>query len=248
MALRDTVSKFIRAAAAAGVPYILPNWYGQDPTNDTLCRDALLAPMRDAAVGEITSLGVSKYFLLACNFWYEFSLAGGPDRYGFDFTKKTLMLHDAGEVAINTTTWPQCGRAVASLFSLKRLPDDEYDRSATLAQFENKPVFISSFRLSQKDMFESVKRVTNTTDADWTVTREPAGHRWEDGLAQVKQGNFGAFTKMLYSRTFFKDGGGDYESKTELANAVLGLPVEDLDEATREGIRMAKAGEVPWGH
>lgn len=245
---RDTISKFIRAAAAAGVPYIFPNWYGHDSSNDDLCDDSLLSPIRDAIVGEITSLGVSKYFLLVCNFSYEFSLAGGPDRFGFDFHKNTLMLHDQGDVAINTTTWAQCGRAAASLLSLKRLPDDENDKASTLAQFENKPLFVSSFSISQRDMFESVKRVLNTTDADWTITREPAKQRWEDGMALVKQGNFADFTKMLYSRMFFKDGGGDYQSKCDLANGVLGLPVEDLDEATREGVRMARAGEVPWGH
>lgn len=33
-------------------------------------------------VHEVERLGISSYFLLVCNFWYEFSLGGGPFRYG----------------------------------------------------------------------------------------------------------------------------------------------------------------------
>lgn len=245
---RDTVSKFIRAAAAAGVPYVLPNWFGQDPTNEELCKDVFLAPMRDGACSEIKELGVSKYLLLACNFWYEFSLGGGPNRYGFDVAKKTLVLFDGGGTRINTTTWPQCGRAVASLLSLKQLPEDENDKSPTLSQFENGPVFVSSFLLSQKDMFESVKRVTKTADADWTIAHESSEARWREAKAGVQKGDWNAFTKMLYSRTWFPNGGGDFQSKKTLANDLLGLPVEDLDEATKEAVRMGVNGEVPFGH
>lgn len=43
MAPRDTIIKLIRAAAKAGVSYILPNWYGHDPANEKLCKDTFLA-------------------------------------------------------------------------------------------------------------------------------------------------------------------------------------------------------------
>jgi len=162
----DTVSKLLRAAAKAGIPYVMPNWFGHDAANDSLCNDSLLSSIRDKICAEIKSLGVSSYLLLACNFWYEFSLGGGPDRYGFDFKKRSLILFDDGNVAINTSTWPQCGRAIANLLSLKELPYDETDRSPTLSQFRNDSIYISSFRVSQRDMFESVKRVTGTTEFD----------------------------------------------------------------------------------
>ena len=242
---RDTVGKLIGSAAKAGVSYILPNWFGHDAANDSLCSDSFLTPMRDAARAETEKHGVSSYLMLVCNFWYEFSLGGGPDRYGFDFQKNTLVLFDGGNVPINTSTWPQCGRAVASLLSLKELPDDEDDKSTTLSQFRNGNVYVSSFRLTQLDMFESVKRVTGTTDADWTVTHESAEQRWKDGTAELQKGNFAGFTKMLYSRMFIPGtGDGDYESKRGTHNELLGLPVEDLDEATRVAVRMGINGEV----
>lgn len=248
MAPPDTMIKLIRAAAKAGVPYIEPSWYGHDAANDSLCDDSLLTPNRDRVIAEITRLGVSSYLFLVCNFWYEFSLGGGPDRFGFDFHKRSLTIYDGGDVSINTSTWPQTGRAIAKLLSLKELPDDENDQSPTLSQFRNRSVYVSSFRLTQREMFESVKRVTKTTDADWTITQESVAQRFKEGQEGMKVHNWNVFTKMLYSRMFFANGDGDYESRRGLDNKLLGLPVEDLDEATAEGIRMAENDEVPFSH
>lgn len=247
---RDTMSKLVRAAAQAGVPYIFPNWFGHDAANDSLCQDSFLTQMRDNVRDEVKKQGVSAPLFLICNFWYEFSLGGGPDRFGFDFQNRSFTWFDDGDVAINTSTWPQCGRAVTALLSLKKLPEDENDKSPTLSQFtkDGGLVYISSFRLSQKDMFESVKRVTGTTDADWTITRESSEQRWKDGTAEVLKGNFKAFTKMLYSRMFFPNGDGDYQSRRALDNDVLGLPVEDLDAATKIAVRMGENGEVTRTH
>jgi hypothetical protein len=245
---RDTVSKLIRGAAQAGVPYVMPNWFGHDSANKSLCDDSMLTQMGDAINAEIKDLGVSWYLQLVCNFWYEFSLGGGPDRFGFDFKNRSLVLFDGGDVPINVSTWPQCARAVASLFSLKEIPNDMSDTSTTLSQFRNGPIYISSFRISQLDMFESVKRVTSTTDADWTITHESAEERWKHGYAAVLQGNFGAFTKMLYSRMFFPNGGGDYETHHTFNNEALCLPQEDLDEYTAIGIRMGEQEEVAHAH
>jgi hypothetical protein len=243
---RDTTIKLVRAAAKAGVAYVLPNWFGHDPANDKLCDESMLKQSRDSITAEISGLGEISYLLLVCNFWYEFSLGGGPNRYGFDFKERTLVFFDDGNVVINTSTWPQCGRAIAHLLSLKELPDDEADKSPTVSQFRNNPIYISSFQLSQRDMFESVKRVTGTTDADWTITHESAEERWKENQAAVKQGNWSAFTKMLYSRMFIP--GSDIGYKSELHNGMLGLPVENLDESTATGIRMGESGEVAYSH
>lgn len=244
MAPRDTIIKLIRAAAKAGVSYILPNWYGHDPANEKLCKDTFLADAKSRICSEIERLGVSSYILLACGFWYEFSLGGGADRYGFDFKNRSLVVFDDGNTAINTSTWPQCGRAVASLMSLKELPEDENDRSVTLSQFHNSPIYISSFRLNQWEMFDSVKRVTGTSDADWTITKESTADRYKTSKAAILQGDNHAYVKFLYSRTFYPNGGGDFESTRGLHNEILGLPSEELEPATSIAIAMGGKEEV----
>jgi hypothetical protein len=235
----DATKNLVRAAAVAEVAYVLPNWYGHDANNHKLIEDSLMTGLYDN-VKLVEQLSVSSYFLLVCNFWYEFSLAGGPNRYGFDFKNRSFTCYNDGNVAINTSTWPLSGQAIAKLLSLKELPDDEEDKSPTLSQFCNKCVYISSFRVSQRDIFESVKRVTVTTDADWTITYADTNQRYEEGLKEAKMGNPEGWMKMGYSRMFFPGGGGDYEASRGLHNEVLALPIEDLDSYTATAVQLAE--------
>ncbi|PVI02809.1 putative oxidoreductase CipA-like protein [Periconia macrospinosa] len=248
VAARGAAINIIRAAAKAKVQYLFPNWFGHDAENDALCRDSFVAGMRDDICSEIKKLGVSSYFLLGCGFWYEWSLSGGPDRYGFDFKERKLVLFDGGEVHINTSTWPQCGRAIAALLSLKIAPEGENDDSVTLTQFCNRSVYISSFRVTQRDIFESVKRVTGTSEKDWVIMEDSAKKRWEEAAGELKKGNSAAFTKFMYSRMWFPTGDGDHETTRGLHNDLLGLPQEDLDEFTSIAVRMGENSEVPFSH
>ncbi|KAE8151551.1 hypothetical protein BDV25DRAFT_171405 [Aspergillus avenaceus] len=234
---RDTHSKVVQAAAKAGIPYVMPNGYGGDIDNVKLGEETLLGPIAKANRDEIERLGM-QWVTVCCGFWYDYSLAGGEARFGFDFDKRSLTIYDDGNTKNSTSTLSQVGRAVAKVLSLKELPEDENDKSLTLSTFLNKGVYIKSFVVSQNDMFESVKRVTGTTDADWTITHEDTKKRYEDGLAQVRMGNMAGFGKMLYARGFYPNDCGDHSAKAQ--NDLLGLPVENLDEATKTGIELVK--------
>ncbi len=104
----ETHSKLVRGAAKAGVQYVMPNWYGGDLSNDDLGIDTALGPGGRANVAEIQSLGL-RSIVLTCSFWYEWSMGIGPNAYGFDLEKRTLVLFDQGEVKINTTTCRSAG-------------------------------------------------------------------------------------------------------------------------------------------
>lgn len=114
----------------------------------------------------------------------------------------------------------------------------------TLSQFRNSPVYISSFRLNQWEMFDSVKRITGTNDGDWTITHESTTERYTSSKASILQGDTHAFVKFLYSRTFYPNGGGDFESTRGLHNDLLGLPSEEIDQATSVAIAMGEKEEV----
>lgn len=240
----DTQKKLIDAAVEAGVKYIMPNEWGIDmekveASKETFLRDRLL-PIREY----IEKIGgdKTKWIGLCCGFWYEFSLAGTEARYGFDFDKKTLTLYNEGTTKINTSTWPQVARAVAALLSLKISPDNESNKSPTLSQWNNKAAHVSSFFVSQKDMFESVLRVTGDKESDWTITHEDVRERYKRGLKMMQEGQMVGFGIVLYSRVFYDDGAGDFNKK--LDNNALGLPEENFDEATKVAIDMALAGET----
>ncbi|KAI0024317.1 hypothetical protein F4780DRAFT_797280 [Xylariomycetidae sp. FL0641] len=242
----ETTVRLARAAAAAGVGYVLPNWYGHDAAHDALCADSALLGMRDPVVAELAGSTTTRWLRLVCGSWYEFGLGGGPARFGFDLAARTLVRYD--DVPVNVSTWAQCGRAVARLLSLPELPRDAADAAPALARWAGANVYVASFRLTQRDMLDSVLRVTGAAPADWTVVPASAEARWREARDRFRKGDFTAFTQMLYARLFFPGGGADYESTRGLDNEVLGLPVEDLDECTAVAVRMAENNEVVGNH
>lgn len=239
MAPGDTEKKLIEAAAEAGVPWVLPNEWGGDPSQTQMGVDTFLGPAKQQARDLVVSLGKSAYLSMVSSFWYEFSLAGSESRYGFDFPTKHMTFYDEGKTAINTSTFLQCGRAVAALLSLKILPEDENDKSPTISQFRNKPVFLSSFSISQKDMFDSVLRVTGTKEQDWTIGYQDSRERYKKGLEKMKAGDRQGYAELLYARGFYPTDEANFEKRGLLHNELLGLPKEDLDEATKRGVDMA---------
>jgi hypothetical protein len=237
---KEQQTKLIEAAAAANVPWVLPNEFGGDPTEVEMQKDSFIGEAKAKYRDHIEELGKSSWIGIICNFWYEFSLAGTSARYGFDFKNRTVTFFDDGNTRINTSTWPQTGRAVANLLSLKVLPDDANDKSACLNDFRNKFVYVSSFNISQKDMLDSVMRVTGTSLKDWKVSYEPVKERYKSGMEEFRNGSMVGLAKLLYSRLFYPDKSGNYEATKGLHNDLLGLPKEDLDEYTKIAVQMAE--------
>ena len=169
-----------------------------------------------------------------------------PEAYGFDLKARTVTYMDDGNTKINTSTWPQCGRAVAALFSLPVLPKDKKDKNSCLSQWRNKEVHSSSFLISQRDMLASVLRVTGDKESDWTIKTQGSKDRWEQGIEWLQSSDkrMQGYLQRMYSRVFFQDGCGNFTSK--LDNKVLGLPEESLDDFTKEGIRMVENGWSYW--
>lgn len=173
---------------------------------------------------------------MASGYWYEYSLSVGGWSFGFDVKNKEVTFYDQGDVKIHTSTWPQIGRAVASLLSLPITFDD--DSVTTLSAFKNKFAFISSFYVNQQEIFDSLLRVTRTAREDWKITHQPSAARFAFGKQMLQNGDRRGFGLALYARTFFPDGAGTHPGS---ANAQLQIPEEeDLDEYTATAVRMAE--------
>ncbi|OQE43302.1 hypothetical protein PENCOP_c003G06339 [Penicillium coprophilum] len=235
----DHEEKLIKAAAEANVPWVVPNEWGPDSDNEALAKDSILAQAKQKIRRYIESCGKSSWMCLVCGFWYTFSLTGGSSRFGFDIPNRTMTFYDDGRTKINTSTLEQCGRALARLLSLKIHPDNENYHGPTLSQFRNKPVYISSFLVSQEDMFQSVLLATGTTEQSWMIKYQDVKERYQEGMEEWQKGNMEGMYKLLYSRVFYPNGGGNYEESRGLQNDVLDLPKENLHETTRAAIRDA---------
>jgi hypothetical protein len=122
------------------------------------------------------------------------------------------------------------------------LPTSNEDgrKKTTLSEFDNKFVFVASFTLSQREMFESVKRITKTNDEEWKISSAPSKQRFEECVKAFRNGDRMAMGGMLYTRYFFPDGAGLYDGQ-DLGNEKLGLPKEDLNQFTMKAVEMAEA-------
>lgn len=233
----DEAEKLSRAAAEAGVKWILPNEFGNSKNSEKIEREIIIGVAKGKARKLIEELGVSSWIGVATGFWYEYSLSAGAWSYGFDIKDRAATFYGDGVKQINTTTWPQVGRGVANLLALKVLPEDENDKSPTLSQFKNDFVCISSFKVSQQQMFDSLLKVTGTSREDWKITTEPAKERYARGMAMLQAGDQTGFGLLLYSRVFYPDEAGQHP---RIDNAALGLPEEDFDEWTAVAVKMVE--------
>jgi hypothetical protein len=236
-AAKDTQAKLIRAAADAGITWVLPNEFGmyntEEAQNDTIGD----GKTRDRQL--IEEFGMS-WIGVTCGFWYEHSLSA-PELYGFDIEKREVVLFDDGVQKLNTSTWDTVGRSVAAILSLPLSADHKDGKNFTLEFYRNRMAFISSFAVSQRDMLDSLQRITGTTDADWTISKVPAKQRFAEAKEQMKSGNRAAFGRALYTRYFHSDA-GLFEKSHGLDNEKLRLPVEDLDEATKRAVKLQESG------
>jgi hypothetical protein len=237
----DTESKLIRAAAEAGVPWVMPNHWGCDLLEDVV-KDVPGFGKVVQAHRDIAAAGVSSFLSLATGFWYEWSLAIPPS-FGFDFPSKSATFFDDGETAISISTWPQVGRAVTALLSLP-IKSENGNTERCLEHFKNQIVYVNSFTISQKDMFNSVLRVTGDKPEDWTINKEPARERYASAVKALQGGDRMAYVRMMYTRLFYDDGCGNFEASRGVSNEILELPKEDLDEATARAIE--RADSDPW--
>ena len=184
---------------------------------------------------------MSAYVAMVCGFWYEWSLALGEPWFGFDIKKRTVTFYDEGETKICSSTWISCGKALAALLSLP-IKDDKGGLS--VEGWKNEPFYFSDFRVSQRDMLDSLNRVLGTRDKDWEISYEKTGERFQKGMEELKSGVRTGFAKAMYAQAFFPNGNADFEGKVVMGG--LGLEREDLDEATKRTVEMVESGWSPF--
>ncbi|PKY00986.1 NAD(P)-binding protein [Aspergillus campestris IBT 28561] len=231
------------AAGKAGVPYIMPNIFGYPVLEHAKKDEQGLNNVVHARVDHVRSNGVSSSIRLPCGFWYEWSLATGEQWFGFTIKSRKVTFFDDGRRTLTVSTWDQCGRALAALLSFP-----ESGASPSVADFKNQDLLIYSFRVSQRDMLDSLHRVLGTTDDDWEITYESVEKRIADGDKEIAKGIRTGRPKALYGRAFRTDNAtADFADTMSTANEVLGLPTEDLDEATRRTVQMVEDGWNPLG-
>lgn len=239
----DAHERIVKAAASAGVEFVMPNVYGSDYVNEKLGSEDFYGAGAAERCRQVERAGL-KCIAMVCGFWYDTSLVGSADRFGFDIPTKHVNFFDDGATPITMTTLRQCGRAVAKLLSL---PVE--GGPVSVSDWATKPFYVASFTISQREMLDSVNRILGLTDQDWTITSEPSVPRYEKAraamhgktsAAQMDRDEILAFIKSMYTRIFFPSGGADYESTRGLANGLIDLAKEDVDAVTNYSLTLSR--------
>ncbi|KAL6890513.1 hypothetical protein GGI43DRAFT_430627 [Trichoderma evansii] len=218
----DLGDRFIRAAAKARVPYILPTEFGVDTPNFEN-EHSMMAP-KVARRRLVEELGVSSWIAVIVNFWLDANIQSGL--WGIDVKDRKVEMLKNAEVKISTTTVSRSGEGIAVLLSL---PETE------LAQFKNKSYYYSSFELSQRDIFEAVKRATGTKDADWDIREKDATQVIEESELKIREGDGYAEWYRLFVMFFQGVHGSNYEDKAVNLQE-HGLLEENLDTVVKQAV------------
>jgi uncharacterized protein YbjT (DUF2867 family) len=218
----DLGNIFIHAAAKAGVPYILPTEFGVD-TPKVENEHSMMAP-KMARRRLIEELGVSSWIAVIVNFWLDANVQSGL--WGIHVRDRKAEIFKGANAKISTTTVSRSGEGIAVLLSLPE---------AELAQYKNTSYYFSSFELSQRDIFEAVKRATGTTDLDWSITEKDANEIIRDSDAKIRDGDGYAEWYRLFVMFFQGIQGSNYEGKV-VDLREYGLLNENLDEVVKRAI------------
>jgi len=218
----DAGDFIIQAAIKAGVPYILPTEFGVD-TPKVAGEHSMMAPKmaRRKLIEESKS---SSWIAVISNFWLDFNIQIGL--WGFNVKDRKALIFNGADAKISTTTLARTGAAVAVLLSLPE---------AELAKYKNNSFYVSSFELSQQDIFDAIKRATRTKDADWTIIEKDATEIIQECEPKIKAGDgFAEWTK-LFVKFFQGMDGSNYEAKAEVLSK-SDVPDENLDEVVSKAV------------
>ncbi|KAH7227004.1 hypothetical protein BKA60DRAFT_676710 [Fusarium oxysporum] len=220
----------IRAAANAGVPYILPSEFGPDPFAVQLVEENELLIAKKRIRDLIESIGVSSWISIAVGPWLDAGLNQGL--WGIEPKTRKATIWRGADAKVNTATISHTAEAVAAVLSLPE---------AELAKYKNKAVYTPSFHLTQREILDAVQRATGTTDADWDIKTRDVNEVAREYDDKISQGDDVAPFVKFFITHFLEGHGGDFNHKvhsTELEKLEqLGLHKEDLVQAIKVALQ-----------
>jgi hypothetical protein len=220
----DIQTTLIKAATKAGIRWVLPTEFGSDPYAP-MVRDLPMLAAKKKYRDDVEQHGMN-WIAVVTNPWFDWSLKQGI--WSIDIPARQVTLCDGGTTKFNTTTLDKVSKGVAALLSL---PDQE------LRTYKNRPVFISSFYINQRDILSSVIRATKTNESEWNIAVKDADEIIKSSKEQVAKGEQMAFVTEFYAMHIRKGYGGDYQSRAMRDAEMLGLDQEDLEAIVRSVVK-----------
>ncbi|KAM0417090.1 hypothetical protein ACHAPT_012928 [Fusarium lateritium] len=219
----------VRAAAQAGVPYVLPAEYGPDPFATKLIEENGLLQAKKKIRDFIDELGVSSWISVTVGVWLDVNLSNGL--WGIDTKARKATIYPEAGGRVTTSGITHTGEAIAAVLSLS---------DSDLAKYKKQAVYAASFHTTHREMLNAVQRATKTTDADWDITLRDVDDSLKEFNERIKQGDIMASYQKFILTNLLKGYGGDIEHKADAKELrkleQLGLKGEDLETVIKSTV------------
>jgi len=220
--------KLIDASVKAGVKRFIPSEFGSNTLNPKTQEVIFFYKQKLAILDHLKAVSAKTP---------SFSWTGictGPifdwclvtDFLGFELKANRALIYDFGDTRISATNIE--ATALALLGVLR-------DPAATA----NKYLYVASVTTSQNEILASLEKATEKT---WEVTKASTAAAGLEGGAKLAKGDFTGIRPVLHRLMYGGDAGGNFEETPEgLANELLKLPKENLDDIIKDVL----AGKIP---
>lgn len=138
---------------------------------------------------------------------------------GWDIPARRATVYESGNQPYEATNVRQIGRAVASIL---KNPEET----------KNKYIYVNSFTLTQNQVLGALENAIGTK---LQVTRTTTKEILQAGYRNIESGNPGlGFAQTVTSAIYGYGGMNNFSANRDLANEILALPKESLEDTIRE--------------
>ncbi|KAK1590437.1 uncharacterized protein LY79DRAFT_554613 [Colletotrichum navitas] len=215
---------WIDAATAAGVKRLFPSEFSTNLESPLAEGHPLVAGKvrtRRYLVEQVSKSGGNLSWTSVNNGpFFELVLAFGG--LGPDFRTHTARYHNGGDNLIGTTRISDIAETIAKILR---------DENGLYTEAENKPVYIHSAAVTEKQMTKLAEKVTGLTFA---VEHYDVEELYQDAKAKLAKGDKSAMAQLYYQMMYGKGYGGSESFQKMSWNEKVGL--KTLTEAELENV------------
>lgn len=144
---------------------------------------------------------------------------------GYDLAARTASIWDDGNSVFTLTNAGQLGRSVISVL-------ERPEKTA------NKNLYVASVETSQNEILAALEKVTGSK---WTVTKTTTDKEVSEAVEKLGKGDFSGAFALVRATSFANTQGirANYIKDEELANELLGLQLESVEETVRKVVQSA---------
>lgn len=207
--------KLADAAKEAGVKRFIPADFGSCDATSQLALDLMPLYRKKLEVQQYLKNSGLPWTSIVSGHFFDYGLTS--NLLQFDLHQKKVNIFDGGDIKWSATTLETIGLAVVRVLQLQ--------------ETENMMLFIESFNISQNDLLKSLEKFMGK----WEVIHTDSKNFIEVNKAETDKDPKNAKAREnLVSVVGIID--GNWEDRVNFANKLLGIKMENLDQAVKKVI------------